>query len=179
MGPAVVGIAVVAARAVVAVAAAVPVPVAPELVPAEGCTLERLRPGGVASDMMLVEGLSGANAAGGAMLTAPELVAVIVVVVAPVATALVAVVVEVVLGAGVVVGMGIAPEIAAGWVPGGDGGGAAVVVEDVEVVVEVVVVCANAEPAAPASSAAARVRVAGLSVICARSSGAARANDRR
>ena len=144
----------------------VPVPVVLESARAEGWMLETLTLGGVASDMMLVEGFSGKNADGGATLTAPELVAVVVVAVEPVATALVAVGVEVVLGAGGVVGKGIAPEIDAGWVPGGDGGRVAVVVVDVVVDVEVDADCASAGLAAPRSSAVASARLARFSAIC-------------
>ena len=152
--------------AVVGVNAVAAAPVEVDVPAVAGSPLERLRPGGVASDMILVEGLSGENAEGGAMLTAPELVAVVVVAVEPVATALVAVGVEVVLG--VVVGKGIAPETDAGCVPGGCGG-AAVVVEDVALVVVVAAVCASAELALPASSAAVRASAPGLIAICARS----------
>src|SRR5215470_17363436 len=54
----------------------VPVPVVPEGARAEGCRLERLTLGGVASSMMSVVGLEGEKAGAGATLAAtPVLVA--------------------------------------------------------------------------------------------------------
>jgi hypothetical protein len=149
----------VGAGAIVLLAVVVAVPVVAMGVPTEGSTAERSTLGGTESDMMFVEGVDIGKAAGGATLAAPVLDWEIeVVAVEPVALALGAAADVLALEAADALGNGIAPEVAAGWAPGGGGGGPVVVVAMVDGDVDVVAVedvdCASAGPASPMTSAA-------------------------
>ncbi len=141
----------------------------------EGSPLERPRLGGVASDMMLVDG-----AEAGKVAVAPGLAPVMLgcAVLLPVVLAAVAVAAAAPMLGGLAgedeVGKGIAPEVALSGVPGGGGGGPVVVVATVEGEVEGVLVavvedadCARAEPASPRRTAAASVRVPSFTAIAA------------
>jgi len=150
----------------VAVVLAAAVPVVVVGAPAEGSTAERSRLGGVVSVMMFADGLDIGNAASGATLP-PVLdweVEVVDVAVEPVALALGGLTGVLAPGDEAALGNGIAPDVATGEVPGGDGGGPVVVVATVDGEVDGVtaedvddgvedVDCAIAGPASPTISA--------------------------
>ncbi len=147
----------------VAVVLAAAVPVVVVGAPAEGSTAERSRLGGVVSVMMFADGLDIGNAASGATLP-PPVVEVVDVAVEPVALALGGLTGVLAPGDEAALGNGIAPDVATGEVPGGDGGGPVVVVATVDGEVDGVtaedvddgvedVDCAIAGPASPTISA--------------------------
>jgi len=138
--------------------------------PAEGSTAERSILGGVVSVMMFADGLDIGNAASGATLP-PPMVEVVDVVVEPVALAL-GELAGVLAPGDEALGNGIAPDVAAGEVPGGGGGGPVVVVATVDGEVDGVTVaedvdCAVAGPESPASSTAASASLPGPTAISA------------